>query len=293
MASHGHHHHSNAYSNKKRTRRPNFLPSEVEKLVSALEQRRELVTGELGGVYKSQADLRKGWDEVTRAVNSIGRSMRTVAEIREKWMHLKCRTKKKATCVGQKSVSGGSGGTNNGAEGLVDGAGGEGRSRDPQLGGLVTPLEERILNLMWGCSVFDLPSGVGGHLNSPTHEQMPESSNLSASCTSEPPSFLKTEIIEEDSNNEFSPTFRERCSSNCNSQSWICSSQAVLQQILELQAHILDTWIGVKNSMEANNKIQKGILYLKYLKLQMLAKQNNHSLTIPSELEGLLNQTSD
>lgn len=135
----------------KRIRRPNFLPEEVEMLVASLEDRRELVTGELGGMYATSADLRKAWEEVTDAVNSVGCMKRTITEIKEKWMCLKCRTKKKAQAYLRLD-----------ARGSPDG-GGNGVKREP-----LTPMEERVIDLIGKGIVYGLFTGGSQELLTPS-----------------------------------------------------------------------------------------------------------------------------
>lgn len=78
-------------------RNPNFHQLELKSLIEALEERKELVTGELGKTYKTIADQWKGWEEVAVRVNSVGLGLtRSVKSVKDKWVTFKSRSKTKA-----------------------------------------------------------------------------------------------------------------------------------------------------------------------------------------------------
>lgn len=84
----------NAYG-AKRLRRPNFKQEELETLVTLLEERPELASGKIGGLYCNADAQRLAWQEVAALVSGVGEAERTGREIREKWIDFKSRVKQK------------------------------------------------------------------------------------------------------------------------------------------------------------------------------------------------------
>lgn len=115
-----------------------YSSEELEVLIAGLEKRRDLVSGHLGGMYNTMAEQRKGWEEIEREINSINFRVRTVKDIRHKWLDLKSRTKKKGSRI-NKSLQETGGGF--------------------PLKTKLTSLEERVLNLMGQSAVYGLLAG--------------------------------------------------------------------------------------------------------------------------------------
>lgn len=56
---------------------------------------------------------------------------------------------------------------------------------------------------------------------------------------------------------------------------------------------MLDAWAGFQDSIDMHNKIQKGILCMKYMKLKLLADERNLEVVLPPDIESLLTDTAD
>ncbi len=77
-------------------RSQHFSSEEMHALLSCLESMKGLIMAYEGSGYKTYEEQRKGWEYITCIVNSVGdgpeRSSKTV---KNKWIDLKYRTKKK------------------------------------------------------------------------------------------------------------------------------------------------------------------------------------------------------
>ncbi|XP_035233996.1 myb-related transcription factor, partner of profilin-like isoform X1 [Stegodyphus dumicola] len=81
-------------------RSSNFSVRELEVLVNSLESYKELVSGELGKSYANLNEQKEAWSEIAEILNSVGLGVkRTGQQVKNKWIDLKSRTKKKAAKI--------------------------------------------------------------------------------------------------------------------------------------------------------------------------------------------------
>lgn len=120
----------------------NYSPEELEMLIQCLEEKKYLVSSELGAHCHTAQELKKEWENVAQRVSSVGLgSERTASQIKTKWSDLIYRVKQKFVKEkksGQKTGGG------------------------PLNFEFLTPLEERMLSLMGKTSVFGVtPENYG------------------------------------------------------------------------------------------------------------------------------------
>lgn len=256
-------------------------------LVSLLEERRELVTGEVGGTYATSSDLRKAWEEVTNAVNSVGGMRRTIVEIKDKWMCLKCRTKKKAQALQLR--------------------------RSPQQPGVdldllpkkepLTAVEERIIELIGRPLVYGIcpsvPIDEFTLMKSPVASPGDDAYTITdkvivnSSPTHSGEISVKSEPGTDGSSTEMPcySNIHDEASTSCRRPSR--PTRTLLKDILERQQAMLDAWTGFQESIDMHNRIQKGILCMKYMKLKLLADERNLEVVLPPDIESLLTDTTE
>lgn len=89
------------------SRSHNFTNDEMHALLSCLESMKGLIMADGGPEYKTAEDQRKGWEYIACIVNSVGDGTeRSAKTVKNKWVDLKYRTKKKVAMYNRKVRTG-------------------------------------------------------------------------------------------------------------------------------------------------------------------------------------------
>lgn len=239
-----------------------YSSEELEVLIAGLEKRRDLVSGHLGGMYNTMAEQRKGWEEIEREINSINFRVRTVKDIRHKWLDLKSRTKKKGSRI-NKSLQETGGGF--------------------PLKTKLTSLEERVLNLMGQSAVYGL---LAGYDTSSVNEEIYLPTNEENINRNEPIEMRENENnISEVTCLEQFPTTSSQTDNSLNSErvkhipkSRQKLSDDKLKEYLQKQEEILKELKYINENLKDMNEFNKNYkckcLQIKFAKLKLLAGEN-------------------
>lgn len=149
----------------KKTRKVNFSERELLSLLEAVSERFGIISSKFSDCV-TNGEKDKAWRGVVTAVNSVGKTERTVSEIKKKWEDMKSRTKKRANEV-KKDRNGTGGG-------------------EPQVK-LLSPMESRILSLIGDTAAY----GITGAIDT----NAPETSDVESEPMKDENSEPETETV--------------------------------------------------------------------------------------------------
>lgn len=144
-------------------RKMNFSEREVEIIVEELELKKHLLVNHFNAGVPLAAKS-AAWHGILRRVNAVATCRRELPEVKKKWSDLKTEVRRKVAQV-RAAVEGGE------APGSTeeDGAGGPGTGGGSGGGGpavapvLLTPMQQRICNLLGEATIISLPSTTEIH----------------------------------------------------------------------------------------------------------------------------------
>lgn len=144
-------------------RKMNFSEREVEIIVEELELKKHLLVNHFNAGVPLAAKS-AAWHGILRRVNAVATCRRELPEVKKKWSDLKTEVRRKVAQV-RAAVEGGE------APGPTeeDGAGGPGTGGGSGAGGpavapvLLTPMQQRICNLLGEATIISLPSTTEIH----------------------------------------------------------------------------------------------------------------------------------
>ena len=144
-------------------RKMNFSEREVEIIVEELELKKHLLVNHFNAGVPLAAKS-AAWHGILRRVNAVATCRRELPEVKKKWSDLKTEVRRKVAQV-RAAVEGGE------APGPTeeDGAGGPGTGGGSGAGGpavapvLLTPMQQRICNLLGEATIISLPSTAEIH----------------------------------------------------------------------------------------------------------------------------------
>ncbi|XP_062063463.1 nuclear apoptosis-inducing factor 1 isoform X1 [Lepus europaeus] len=144
-------------------RKMNFSEREVEIIVEELELKKHLLVNHFNAGVPLAAKS-AAWHGILRRVNAVATCRRELPEVKKKWSDLKTEVRRKVAQV-RAAVEGGE------APGPTeeDGAGGPGTGGAGGGGGpavapvLLTPMQQRICNLLGEATIISLPSATEIH----------------------------------------------------------------------------------------------------------------------------------
>lgn len=131
----------------------NFSEREVEIIVEELERGKHLLINHFNAGVPLAAKA-AAWHDILRRVNAVATCHRELPEVKKKWSDLKTEVRRKVAQVRAAMEGGGESqnGNGNGAE-----------SEDPTGAAtapvILTPMQQRICNLLGEATIISLPSG--------------------------------------------------------------------------------------------------------------------------------------
>lgn len=144
-------------------RKMNFSEREVEIIVEELELKKHLLVNHFNAGVPLAAKS-AAWHGILRRVNAVATCRRELPEVKKKWSDLKTEVRRKVAQV-RAAVEGGEAP----GPGEEDGAGGPGPGGSSSGGGpavapvLLTPMQQRICNLLGEATIISLPSTAEIH----------------------------------------------------------------------------------------------------------------------------------
>ncbi|XP_044295753.1 nuclear apoptosis-inducing factor 1 [Varanus komodoensis] len=134
-------------------RKMNFSEREVEIIVEELERSKHLLINHFNAGVPLAAKA-AAWHNILRRVNAVATCRRELPEVKKKWSDLKTEVRRKVAQV-RAAMEGGS----DGQEG-----GGEGQEAEDPAGAtaapvILTPMQQRICNLLGEATIISLPAG--------------------------------------------------------------------------------------------------------------------------------------
>ncbi|XP_051022868.1 nuclear apoptosis-inducing factor 1 [Acomys russatus] len=144
-------------------RKMNFSEREVEIIVEELELKKHLLVNHFNAGVPLAAKS-AAWHGILRRVNAVATCRRELPEVKKKWSDLKTEVRRKVAQV-RAAVEGGEapGPTEEdgaGVPGTGGGSGGNGTAIAPVL---LTPMQQRICNLLGEATIISLPSATEIH----------------------------------------------------------------------------------------------------------------------------------
>ena len=82
-----------ASANSRKARKQNFSPSEIAVLTEKVEENLSVIQSKFTNSVTNQIK-NETWKKIADTVNAVGVTMRTTAEVREKWRNLHSQAKK-------------------------------------------------------------------------------------------------------------------------------------------------------------------------------------------------------
>ncbi|XP_019396211.1 PREDICTED: nuclear apoptosis-inducing factor 1 [Crocodylus porosus] len=136
-------------------RKMNFSEREVEIIVEELERGKHLLINHFNAGVPLAAKA-AAWHDILRRVNAVATCRRELPEVKKKWSDLKTEVRRKVAQVRAAMEGGGEG--QNGA------AGGGGQDSEDPAGAvaapvILTPMQQRICNLLGEATIISLPAG--------------------------------------------------------------------------------------------------------------------------------------
>nr|XP_014435678.1 nuclear apoptosis-inducing factor 1 isoform X1 [Pelodiscus sinensis] len=134
-------------------RKMNFSGREVEIIVEELERGKHLLINHFNAGVPLAAKA-AAWHDILRRVNAVATCRRELPEVKKKWSDLKTEVRRKVAQVRAAMEGGGIG---------QDGAG-EGQDSEDPTGAaatpvILTPMQQRICNLLGEATIISLPTG--------------------------------------------------------------------------------------------------------------------------------------
>lgn len=131
----------------------NFSEREVEIIVEELERSKHLLINHFNAGV-SLAAKAAAWHNIQRRVNAVATCRRELHEVKKKWSDLKTEVRRKVAQVRAAMEGGGEG---------QDGTG-EGQDTEESTGTtaapvILTPMQQRICNLLGEATIISLPAG--------------------------------------------------------------------------------------------------------------------------------------
>ncbi|XP_077161236.1 nuclear apoptosis-inducing factor 1 [Paroedura picta] len=186
-------------------RKMNFSEREVEIIVEELERSKHLLINHFNAGV-SLAAKASAWHNIQRRVNAVATCRRELHEVKKKWSDLKTEVRRKVAQVRAAMEGGGDG---------HDGTG-EGPDVEEPTGAtaapvILTPMQQRICNLLGEATIISLPAGdctaadgsdipITAAATTVTLTQIPAETTYHSLedgvveyCTSEPPTSVATE----------------------------------------------------------------------------------------------------
>ncbi|KAJ7414200.1 Nuclear apoptosis-inducing factor 1 [Willisornis vidua] len=139
-------------------RKMNFSEREVEIIVEELERGKHLLVNHFNAGVPLAAKA-AAWHDILRRVNAVATCHRELPEVKKKWSDLKTEVRRKVAQV--RAAMEGAG------EGQNGGGGGAGPEGEDPAGAaaapvILTPMQQRICNLLGEATIISLPSGDCG-----------------------------------------------------------------------------------------------------------------------------------
>lgn len=148
-------------------RKMNFSEREVEIIVEELELKKHLLVNHFNAGVPLAAKS-AAWHSILRRVNAVATCRRELPEVKKKWSDLKTEVRRKVAQV-RAAVEGGEApgpheDEDDGAGGGGPGTGGANGSGGPAVAPvLLTPMQQRICNLLGEATIISLPSTTEIH----------------------------------------------------------------------------------------------------------------------------------
>ncbi|XP_066466914.1 nuclear apoptosis-inducing factor 1 [Tiliqua scincoides] len=134
-------------------RKMNFSEREVEIIVEELERSKHLLINHFNAGVPLAAKA-AAWHNILRRVNAVATCRRELPEVKKKWSDLKTEVRRKVAQVRAAMEGGGEG---------HDGGGGGHDAEDPTGATaapvILTPMQQRICNLLGEATIISLPAG--------------------------------------------------------------------------------------------------------------------------------------
>uniref|UniRef100_A0A8C6YSZ4 Nuclear apoptosis inducing factor 1 n=1 Tax=Nothoprocta perdicaria TaxID=30464 RepID=A0A8C6YSZ4_NOTPE len=135
-------------------RKMNFSEREVEIIVEELERGKHLLVNHFNAGVPLAAKA-AAWHDILRRVNAVATCHRELPEVKKKWSDLKTEVRRKVAQVRAAMEGGAEGPAGNGPEGEEA----AGAAAAPVI---LTPMQQRICNLLGEATIISLPSGDCG-----------------------------------------------------------------------------------------------------------------------------------
>ncbi|NXC03094.1 NAIF1 factor, partial [Orthonyx spaldingii] len=137
-------------------RKMNFSEREVEIIVEELERGKHLLVNHFNAGV-SLAAKAAAWHDILRRVNAVATCHRELPEVKKKWSDLKTEVRRKVAQV--RAAMEGDGDSKNGGGHGPEGEEPAGAAAAPVI---LTPMQQRICNLLGEATIISLPSGDCG-----------------------------------------------------------------------------------------------------------------------------------
>lgn len=134
-------------------RKINFSKREVEIIVEELERSKHLLINHFNAGV-SLAAKAAAWHKILRRVNAVATCHRELPEVKKKWSDLKTEVRRKVAQV-RAAMEGGSDGQDGGGESQNA----EDSTGTPGAPVILTPMQQRICNLLGEATIISLPAG--------------------------------------------------------------------------------------------------------------------------------------
>ncbi|XP_032993921.1 nuclear apoptosis-inducing factor 1 [Lacerta agilis] len=134
-------------------RKMNFSEREVEIIVEELERSKHLLINHFNAGVPLAAKA-AAWHNILRRVNAVATCRRELTEVKKKWSDLKTEVRRKVAQV-RAAMEGGGDGQDGGVEGQ-DAEDPVGVTAAPVI---LTPMQQRICNLLGEATIISLPAG--------------------------------------------------------------------------------------------------------------------------------------
>ncbi|XP_027326862.2 nuclear apoptosis-inducing factor 1 [Anas acuta] len=147
-------------------RKMNFSEREVEIIVEELERGKHLLVNHFNAGVPLAAKA-AAWHDILRRVNAVATCRRELPEVKKKWSDLKTEVRRKVAQVraamegqGGEGQGGGAGGGGGGGGGTAEGEEAAGGAAAAPV--ILTPMQQRICNLLGEATIISLPGGECG-----------------------------------------------------------------------------------------------------------------------------------
>ncbi|XP_053852640.1 nuclear apoptosis-inducing factor 1 isoform X1 [Vidua macroura] len=137
-------------------RKMNFSEREVEIIVEELERGKHLLVNHFNAGVPLAAKA-AAWHDILRRVNAVATCHRELPEVKKKWSDLKTEVRRKVARV--RAAMEGGGENQNGGDNGPEGEDPAGAAAAPVI---LTPMQQRICNLLGEATIISLPSGDCG-----------------------------------------------------------------------------------------------------------------------------------